>query len=179
MSESVCVYVCLETAYLILSLSSLLWQVKETLFPFSAEREDSFQTWAGGLHLAYRLILLLYILWEMRQIYLIENRKLKLVLYRWLLFFYIVWFTYLPGVVILAAILNPLERARVVGVSLLFFDFLANVAMVLLFCPKWSQVYLQFGSDLNILARVKLRRPGARWIAYDAISDISDPPALI
>ena len=140
----------------------------ELAFPFSSEQRDVHQTWAGGLYLAYRLLLLLYIMWEMRQIYLIENRRFKLILYRLLAVLYVVWFCYLPVAVVIATILNPLERARVIAVFVLTFDLIVNVVMVLLMCPKWSQVYFQFSSHLNSLTRVTMRKMKTR---YHAVGD--------
>lgn len=154
----------------ILSLSSLP-QVEELVFPFSACQRDHHQSWAGGLYLAYRLLLLLYILWEMRQIYLIENRHFKLVLYRALLCLYIVWFCYLPLIVAITSFINVLERARVIAVSILTFDLVANLVMVLLMCPKWSQQYFQFTSHLNTLARVSMKRVRGSSSSYHSVSN--------
>lgn len=140
------------------------------MFPFTAEQRDTHQTWASGLYLAYRVVLLLYILWEMRQIYLIENRRFKLILYRCLLVLYIAWFCYLPVAVIVASCLNALERARVMAVSILTFDLIVNFVMVLLFCPKWSQQYFQFSSHLNYLTRVSMHNPKSSLTHYHTLS---------
>lgn len=145
--------------------------MKETLFPFSAEQTDIHQTWAGGLYLAYRLLLLLYLLWEMRQIYLIENRKFKLILYRCFLVLYVVWFSYLPVAVIIASCLNALERQRVIVVCILTLDLLVNFVMVLLFCPRWSQQYFQFSSHLNYLTTVSMRTTKTGLTHYRTLSN--------
>lgn len=142
--------------------------MQETVFPFSAERVDAYHTWAGGLYVAYRLLLLFYILYEMRQIYLIENRRFKLLLYRCLLVLYLLWFCYLPVAVIVARILNVLERQRVIAASVLTFDLLINAVMVLLFCPKWSDQYFQFNSHLNYLTRVSMKR--SKLTQYNSVS---------
>ena len=138
------------------------------MFPFSAERVDVYHTWAGGLYVAYRLLLLIYILYEMRQVYLIENRHLKLILYRCLLVLYLLWFCYLPVGVIVARILDALERQRVIAASVLTFDLLINAVMVLLFCPKWSDQYFQFNSHLNYLTRVSMKR--SKMTQYNSVS---------
>lgn len=106
----------------------------------------------------------------MRQIYLIENRKFKLILYRCLLVLYIAWFCYLPVAVIVASCLNALERARVMAVSILTFDLIVNFVMVLLFCPKWSQQYFQFSSHLNYLTRVSMHNPKSSLTHYHTLS---------
>lgn len=144
---------------------SPLLQVQEVVFPFSAEQRDIHQTWAGGLYITYRLILLLYILWELRQIYLIENRRLKLVLYLCLVVLYVVWFCYLPVAVAIASFLNALERSRVIVVFILTFDLVMNSVMVLLFCPKWSQHFFQFNHHLNSLARVRMKPAATHYHA--------------
>ena len=146
-------------------------QVQEVVFPFSAEQRDTHQTWAGGLYLTYRLILLLYILWELRQIYLIENRRFKLILYRCLLVLYVVWFCYLPVAVVIASFVNALERSRVIVVFILTFDLVMNSVMVLLFCPKWSQHFFQFSSHLNSLTRVTVRRMKTSVANYHAVGN--------
>ena len=107
-------------------------------------------------------------MWEIRQIYLVENKRFRLVLYRTLAVLYVVWFCYLPVAVIIASILNPLERPRIVVVFILTFDLVINLVMVLLMCPKWSQLYFQFSSHLNSLTRVTMRRGLAR---YSAVSN--------
>ena len=145
--------------------------MQELVFPFSAEPVDSYQTWAGGLYLAYRLLLLLYILWEMRQVYLVENRRFKLVLYRALIVLYIIWFCYLPVAVTIASLINPLERARIIGVFVLTFDLVINLVTVLLMCPKWSQQYFQFTSHLNTLSRVTMRKIRTGITHYRATSN--------
>ena len=141
------------------------------MFPFSADEHDNYQTWAGGLYLAYRLLLFLYILWEMRQIYLIENRRFKLILYRALITLFVIWFCYLPVAVTIASLLNPLERTRVIGVSVLTFDLVINLVMVLLMCPKWSQHYFQFTSHLNTLSRVTMRKTRTGGTHYRSVSN--------
>ena len=132
---------------------------------------DVYQTWAGGLYLAYRLLLLLYILWEMRQIYLIENRHFRLILYRILIILYIIWFSYLPVAVIIASALNVLQRARVIVVCVLTFDLVINFTMVLLMCPKWSQQYFQFSSHLNMLTRVTMSKIRSGFTKYRTVSN--------
>ena len=131
-------------------------QVQDQVYPFSAETIDGFQTWGGGIYLTYRLLLLLYILYEVRQVYLIENRPIKLQLYIGLVIVYIVWFCYLPLVVIIACFIYPVERGRVISASILTFDFLISAVMVFLFWPRCSIHYFQFDSYINELRKLKL-----------------------
>ena len=138
------------------SLSSLHLQVQDQVYPLSTETINGFQTWGGGIYLAYRLLLLLYILYEVRQVYLIENHPTKLHLYVGLVVVYVVWFCYLPLVVVIVCFINPVERGRVVSASILTFDLLINGVMVILFCPWCSNHYFQFDSYLNELRTLKL-----------------------
>ena len=134
-------------------LPSLSPQIQDQVYPYSAGTENEFQTWAGGLYLGYRLLLLLYILFEVRQVYLIENRTLTLRLYIGLVVVYVVWFCYLPLFVIIASVINPVQSGKVVSTSILTFDLLMDTVMVLLFCPLWSNLYFQFDSHINELRR--------------------------
>ncbi len=102
--------------------------------------------------MAYRLALLGYILYEMRQIYLVENRPEKLKLYFALSFLYVIWFCYLPFIVFVIAFIDPLFKLRVVTVFLLSFDFLANLGVVVLFVPRWAKLIFQFDSHLNTVS---------------------------
>ena len=93
----------------------------------------------------------------MRQVYLVENRPVKLKLYFVMAFLYVAWFSYLPFIVFVIAFINPLLKLRVVLTFVLTFDFLANLGMVLLFAPRWAQVLFQFDSYLNELQEKSLK----------------------
>lgn len=126
-------------------------QLQDQVYPLSITTQHTFQSWPGGFYLAYRLFLLLCILFEMRHVYLVENRPEKLKLYVVLAIFYILWFCYLPGIVFVAALINPVLKYKLVLSFVLTFDFLANFGMVLLFVPRWSKLFFQFDSHLNAL----------------------------
>lgn len=117
------------------------------------EDAHPYQTWAGGLYLGYRLIIFIYILYELRQIYLVENTRSKRVLYCFLVVFYVIWFCYLPLVVVIIVFVNPVQKAKVVSSVYLTIDLLASGVMVLLFCPLWSDLYFQFKSHVNDLTK--------------------------
>jgi len=105
------------------------------------------------VYLAYRLFILLYILYELRQVYLIENRPTALRLYAILVVCYIIWFLYLPLLTIVGVAINPVRRGMVMTTVYLIFDFLINVGMVVLFCPFMSKRYFQFEHYINVLSR--------------------------
>ena len=99
----------------------------------------------------YRIIVLIYSLYGMRQMYLIENRATKLKLYIVLSVIYIIWFLYLPIAVLLLFAVNPVLRYLTLRTIILLFDLFINVFMLALFCPKWSDKFFQFESHLNML----------------------------
>lgn len=72
-----------------------------------------YQSWAGGVYLIYRLFILIYILYEMRQVYLIENRCTALRLYIILAVCYVIWFLYLLLLTVVAVAINPVRRGIV------------------------------------------------------------------
>lgn len=131
-----------------------LIQVKEQVYPLNTQVEHSFQSWVGGIYLLYRIIVLFYSLYGMRQMYLIENRPIKLKLYIVLSVIYIVWFCYLPVAVILAFAANPVFRYIVLRTIILVFDLFINVFFLALFCPRWSDKFFQFESHINLLSKI-------------------------
>ena len=147
-------------------------QVKEQVYPLNTQLEHSFQSWVGGLYLIYRMIVMVYSLYGMRQMYLIENRPTKLRLYIVLSIIYVIWFVYLPVAVILSFAVNPVLRYMTLRAIILVFDLFINVFMLALVCPKWSDKFFQFKSHLNMLSR-------SRGI-YESISDsYGSPPQVI
>lgn len=136
-------------SFLFLSL-----QIKEQVYPLNTEVQHSFQTWAGALYLLYRLFVLVYSLYGMRQMYLIENRPTKLKLYIVLAVVYVVWFGYLPVAVLLSLAANPVFRYMVLLTIVLLFDLLINMFMLGLFCPRWSDRFFQFDSHINMLSKI-------------------------
>ena len=136
-------------------------QVKEQVYPLSSRVEHSFQSWVGLIYLVYRMIVLVYSLYGMRQMYLIENRATKLKLYIVLAIVYLVWFIYLPVAVILAFAVNPVLRFLFLRCIILVFDLLINLFMVGLFCPKWADKFFQFDSHLNQLSKASYSKLGS------------------
>lgn len=124
-------------------------QIQDQVYPLSISTQHTYQSWPGAFYLTYRLFLLLCILYQMRHVYLVENRPEKLKLYCVLAVFYVIWFCYLPFIVFIVAFINPVYKYKVVLSFVLTFDFLANLGMVLLFVPQWAKVLFQFDSHLN------------------------------
>ena len=90
----------------------------------------------------------------MRQMYLIENRLTKLKLYIVLSVVYVVWFCYLPVVVLLTFAANPVLRYIALRTVVLMFDLFINIFMLSLFCPLWSDRFFQFESHINLLSKI-------------------------
>ena len=128
--------------------------MKEQVYPLNTQVEHSFQSWAGGIYLLYRILVLAYSLYGMRQMYLIENRPTKLKLYIVLSIIYVIWFSYLPVAVILAFAANPVLRYVALRTIILLFDLFINVFMLVLFCPRWSDKFFQFESHINVLSKI-------------------------
>lgn len=130
-------------------------QVKEQVYPLNTFVEHPLQSWVGAVYLIYRMIVLVYSLYGMRQMYLIENRTAKLKLYVVLCVVYIIWFVYLPLAVILLFAATPVLRYMSLRTIILLFDLFINVFMLTLFCPKWSDKFFQFKSHINVLSMSK------------------------
>ena len=94
-------------------------------------------------------------------------------MYKLLAVFFIVWFCYLPLVVLIAIPINPLERLKVISTLELGVDFLANTAMVVLFCPQWSDLYFQFNSHINQLARLSFELKDQSLKSYGSSSSVA------
>lgn len=128
-------------------------QISEQVYPLSLSLYHSYQTWAGGLYLVYRLFILVYLLYEMRQVYLIEIRRTALWLYIILAVCYVIWFCYLPLITLFTLLVNPVRRLLVMSTVYLIFDFLINFGMVVLFCPRWANRFFQFNNYINLLSQ--------------------------
>lgn len=89
----------------------------------------------------------------MRQVYRIEIRPMALRLYVILAVCYIIWFCYLPLVTLILLAVNPLYRRLAMSTIYLVFDFLINLGMVVLFCPKWANRFFQFNNYINLLSK--------------------------
>jgi hypothetical protein len=126
-------------------------QLSEQVYPLNLSLYHSYQSWVGGFYLGYRLFIFIYLLYEMRQVYMIENRRTALNLYIVLAVCYLIWFCYLPIVILLTLAANPVRRLLVISTVYLLADFLINFGMVFLFCPRWANKYFQFNSYINLL----------------------------
>ena len=114
-------------------------------FGLSARSDNNpYQEWAGGLLLAWRLVTLIYALYELRSTYLQEDDPVRIRLYIVFLVGCLIWFMYLPIVVIIAAVLNPVYRTMLISTSIRVMDFAGFLSMTILLYPQWSHRYFQF-----------------------------------
>ncbi len=134
------------------TFSLSLMQISEQLFPLSISLYYGYQSYVGGLYLGYRLFILIYLLYEMRQVYQIENRPTALALYIILAVCYVIWFCYLPLLTLFALLADPVRRLVGMLSVYLVFDFLINLGMVILFCPRWTNKFFQFDNYINSLS---------------------------
>ncbi len=110
---------------------------------------DPLQTWAGGLYLAVRGIILFYVWYQIYHIYRQEEASPKLNLYKLLFVVFTAWFWYLPLLVFIVTFTGHVNASIVIMNISTSMNFLVNLMMVLLFCPKWSKAYFQFDSSTN------------------------------
>lgn len=75
---------------------------------------DEWQTWPGFLILGFRLIIMLWFLMEMRQTFRLERDEEKMQFYLHFGAGYLVWFVYLPILVIISTQVSALWRYKTV-----------------------------------------------------------------
>lgn len=121
------------------------------------ETHHPLQTWAGGIYLAVRGLLVFYVWYQIFHIYRQEGVLPKLRLYKFLCIIFTVWFWYLPAVVIIATLINPVLSWVVLVNVMNAMNFITNVMMAALFCPKWSNEYFQFEDQINKVEGVSLK----------------------
>lgn len=87
---------------------------------------------------------LIYTLIELRSTYLQEDDPVRVRIYIIFLIACVVWFCYLPVVVIIAAILNPVYRMLLISTSIRVMDFTGFLGITIFLYPCWSYQYFQF-----------------------------------
>ena len=129
----------------------LILQVLQEVFPYMTWPDHPYNSWVGWVYQSYRILLFIYLLYELWHSYQQENNPLVLNIYRLFAVGFVVWFGYLPITVGALYAANTLEWTRVILSASLFFDLAANFILVILFCPLWSDYYFQFNSHLNVI----------------------------
>lgn len=111
--------------------------------------KDPLQTWAGGLYLTVRALLLFYVWYQIYHIHRQEEMRQKLRLYEVLFVLFTIWFWYLPLFVIIASVINPVYSTLVLVNSISSMNFIVNLIMTALLCPIWSREYFKFDHIMN------------------------------
>jgi hypothetical protein len=106
---------------------------------------DEWQTWPGWLILTFRLIIMFWFLWELRETFRAERDAVKTKFYLHFGAGFLVWFVYLPLLTLVCSQVSSLWRYKaIISVSYLA-DFLSLCVMVHLLWPTRS--YLIFNID--------------------------------
>ncbi|XP_077291636.1 uncharacterized protein LOC143915082 [Arctopsyche grandis] len=106
------------------------------------EEIDEYQTWPGWLILAFRVLIMLWFIYELRNTMLYEHNMVKL---NFLLHFgasSLVWFIYLPIIALIALQISPLWRFKFLLGITYSADCLAFFVMAHLLWPTRSEQYL-------------------------------------
>ncbi|XP_033125858.1 transmembrane protein 145-like [Anneissia japonica] len=106
-----------------------------------------YQTFAGAIVLALRLVILIWFLYELHTTRLQESAEPKLKFYKYFGIGYFVWFIHLPILVIIAALISPQYRLKALTGMILSGDLLSISAMVYLLWPSRNPTYFKLVVD--------------------------------
>ena len=109
--------------------------------------KNPLQTWAGGLYLAVRGVVLFYVWYQIYHIHQQEENVSKLRLYKTLFVLFTIWFWYLPLIVFIVTFSGHVSASLVIINISTAMNFLVNLVMVVLFCPSWSDRHFQFDAQ--------------------------------
>lgn len=108
---------------------------------------DEYQTFPGWIMLIFRLIIMVWFLYELRSTMLDENDRAKLRFYVHFGAGILVWFVYLPVVALIALQISALWRAKLLLGITSSADFFAFAIMAHLLWPTRSEQYFQLASE--------------------------------
>uniref|UniRef100_T1JGC1 GPR180/TMEM145 transmembrane domain-containing protein n=1 Tax=Strigamia maritima TaxID=126957 RepID=T1JGC1_STRMM len=111
---------------------------------------DEYQTWPGGLSLLIRLSIMAWFLFELRTTMLYEHNKQKLQFFLHFGASSLVWFVYLPLLVLIAIHISALWRFKLMLGIMYSVDFVAFAVMTHLLWPTRSEQYFQLSSETDI-----------------------------
>lgn len=111
---------------------------------------DEYQTWPGGLSLVVRLMIMAWFIYELRTTMLYEHNKQKLQFFLHFGASSLVWFVYLPLLVLIAIQISALWRFKLMLGITYSVDFLAFAIMAHLLWPTRSEQYFQLSSETDI-----------------------------
>lgn len=125
-------------AYSAASIALFVWNQVEV---DSISDIDEWQTWPGFLILAFRIIIMLWFLWELRETFHFEHGEKKTKFYLHFGAGFLVWFVYLPLVAIICTQLSALWRYKTILSVSYAADFLSLCVMIHLLWPTRSYLF--------------------------------------
>lgn len=102
---------------------------------------DEWQTWPGCLILSFRILIMLWFLWELRETFKFEHGEKKTKFYLHFGAGFLVWFVYLPLVTIVCKELSALWRYKTILSVSYAADFLSLCVMIHLLWPTRSYLF--------------------------------------
>ncbi|CAL1527571.1 unnamed protein product [Lymnaea stagnalis] len=132
----------LWAAYTLLNVFLYIWNLVEIDNIIS--NTDEWQTWPGYATLAFRIIVMFWFLYELRQTFGQTNRDdMSFVMHFGA--FFLVWFSYLPALALVTLQVSPLWRYKTILSINYAVEILAYAVLVHLFWPARSILFLVEG----------------------------------
>ncbi|XP_012941217.2 transmembrane protein 145 [Aplysia californica] len=132
----------LWAAYTVLNVFLYIWNLVEIDNIIS--NTDEWQSWPGYATLAFRIVVMFWFLYELRQTYGYRNiDEMSFVIHFGA--FYLVWFCYLPILALITTQVSPLWRYKTIISINYAVDILAYAVLVHLFWPARSILFLVEG----------------------------------
>lgn len=135
------------SSYLCVNILLYVWNKTEVDV---IEDIDEYQTWPGGLSLVIRLLIMVWFIYELRITMLYEHNKTKLQFFLHFGASSLVWFVYLPLLVLIAIQISALWRFKLMLGITYSVDFLAFAIMAHLLWPTRSEQYFHLASETDI-----------------------------
>ncbi|XP_071079694.1 transmembrane protein 145-like [Haliotis cracherodii] len=125
--------------YTVLNIVLFVWNKTEVDI---ISNFDEWQTYSGYLTLAFRLVIMMWFLWELRQTFRSAVHPDRLNFFQHFGAFCLVWFVYLPVLALIATQVSALWRFKTVLSISYAADVLAYAVLIHLFWPSKSVLYM-------------------------------------
>ncbi|CAH1791741.1 unnamed protein product [Owenia fusiformis] len=109
--------------------------------------KDEWQTWPGYTILAFRMALMVWFLFELRETFLLENHQPKMRFYLHFGAGFLVWFVYLPIVALIGSQVSALWRFKTILSMTYAADFLSYCVLMHLLWPSRSYLYFNLHTE--------------------------------
>ncbi|XP_013067214.2 uncharacterized protein LOC106055487 [Biomphalaria glabrata] len=129
-------------AYTLLNVFLYIWNLVEIDNILS--NTDEWQTWPGYATLAFRIVVMFWFLYELRQTFGLTARDDMTFVMHFGAFF-LVWFSYLPALALITLQVSPLWRYKTILSINYAVDILAYAVLVHLFWPARSILFIVEG----------------------------------